>query len=510
MRGAPVLLKYQGDVEAGTSKLPEKDRARVLAALAAHRAFATFSAVNLVCAGSAMLLEPVQSLLELAPVGAFWYARSGLAGNFLAAFLAFVGAQLGNLGFLALAKNLVIGTYDELDTEYYGDLHHKWVLMMTLGSCADACLDAIQGTCLAPMVLNALGATIGEDCCLFYGAVLEFDLLSIGDYGSTGEGCDITCHTVENMVVKFAPVSIGAGCSMRAESVCMPGATMEPCGVLVQGSQVLKGETVPGGEVWSGLPAAFVCAADDDRDAFYRKCFKQATAAGQGALVIPASQPGSSPPSPKKKNSGLELRKKQASLRATAAAPFDVDAVAKALGLSLAASADLFAARDRGDKHALRLFHTLGRLRDSAAAGFVKKTLPPPGRRPPHLRPGTLAVALEITVDDAKQVIRAWRDDDDVATEAVKRAKFALYAQHAGLDDPAGAEAVFAAARGGDDDATAKVAAYRQGGRALFLEGKGGAWGKGKGGRGGGFGKGKGGAKGRGGRGGPRKSGRGF
>ena len=104
-------------------------------------------------------------------------------------------------------------------------------------------------------------------CCLFYGAVLEFDLLSIGDYGSTGEGCDITCHTVENMVVKFAPVSIGAGCSMRAESVCMPGATMEPCGVLVQGSQVLKGETVPGGEVWSGLPAAFVCAADDDRDA---------------------------------------------------------------------------------------------------------------------------------------------------------------------------------------------------------------------------------------------------
>ena len=395
MRGAPVLLKYQGDVEAGTSKLPEKDRARVLAALAAHRDFATFYAFNLFCAGSAMLLEPVQSLLELAPVGAFWYARSGLAGNFLAAFLAFVGAQLGNLGFLALAKNLVIGTYDELDTEYYGDLHHKWVLMMTLGSCADACLDAIQGTCLAPMVLNALGATIGENCCLFYGAVLEFDLLSIGDYGSTGEGCDITCHTVENMVVKFAPVSIGAGCSMRAESVCMPGATMEPCGVLVQGSQVLKGETVPGGEVWSGLPAAFVCAADDDRDAFYRKCFKQATAAGQGALVIPASQPGSSPPSPKKKNSGLELRKKQASLRATAAAPFDVDAVAKALGLSLAASADLFAARDRGDKHALRLFHTLGRLRDSAAAGFVKKTLPPPGRRPPHLRPGTLAVALQ-------------------------------------------------------------------------------------------------------------------
>ena len=26
------------------------------------------------------------------------------------------------------------------------------------------------------------GAVVGRDCCLFYGAVLEFDLLSIGDF----------------------------------------------------------------------------------------------------------------------------------------------------------------------------------------------------------------------------------------------------------------------------------------------------------------------------------------
>ena len=36
---------------------------------------------------------------------------------------------------------------------------------------------------------------------------------------STGEGCDLTAHTVENMVVKFAKVCIADGCTMRAESI---------------------------------------------------------------------------------------------------------------------------------------------------------------------------------------------------------------------------------------------------------------------------------------------------
>ena len=100
--------------------------------------------------------------------------------------------EVFSVALLGVAKYLIIGSYKEEDTEYYGDLHHKWVLMMTVGSCADAMFDAVQGTCFAPFILRALGAQVGKDCCLFYGAVLEFDLMTLGDYASTGDGCDLT------------------------------------------------------------------------------------------------------------------------------------------------------------------------------------------------------------------------------------------------------------------------------------------------------------------------------
>ena len=57
-------------------------------------------------------------------------------------------AQLVPLGVLCAAKRFVVGAYATGDAPYYGDLHHKWVFMMSLGSVTDDLLDAVQGTCL--------------------------------------------------------------------------------------------------------------------------------------------------------------------------------------------------------------------------------------------------------------------------------------------------------------------------------------------------------------------------
>ena len=57
-------------------------------------------------------------------------------------------AQLVPLGVLCAAKRFVVGAYATGDAPYYGDLHHKWVFMMSLGSITDDLLDAVQGTCL--------------------------------------------------------------------------------------------------------------------------------------------------------------------------------------------------------------------------------------------------------------------------------------------------------------------------------------------------------------------------
>jgi hypothetical protein len=43
--------------------------------------------------------------------------------------------------------------------------------------------------------------------------------------------------------------------SILDSGICMPGGVMKKGSLLLERSQVLKGETVPAQEVWEGLPA---------------------------------------------------------------------------------------------------------------------------------------------------------------------------------------------------------------------------------------------------------------
>jgi len=115
-------------------------------------------------------------------------------------------------------------------------------------------MDSFHGTALYSAFLRAMGAKVGSNCTLF-GFTLEFDLLHIGDRVHVGEDCDNTCHTVENMVLKMVPIKLGNGSSMQRHSFVMPGAELSARAVLLEESQVLKGDVVPEGEIWSGNPA---------------------------------------------------------------------------------------------------------------------------------------------------------------------------------------------------------------------------------------------------------------
>lgn len=131
--------------------------------------------------------------------------------------------------------------------------------------CFPDCLSLVSplpdGSVYAIWLYRAFGSKIGENACLL-GSPLEFDLLAVGDCGTVGLNCDVTCHTVEMMVIKLAPVVVGPGATIGNGSVLMPGGEMEACSVLLDQSQVLKGETVPAGEVWAGLPAQPVFRRD--------------------------------------------------------------------------------------------------------------------------------------------------------------------------------------------------------------------------------------------------------
>ena len=152
---------------------------------------------------------------------------------------------------------------------------------------------------------------------------------------------------------------------------------------LSAGSQGLKGEVVPAAEFWSGLPASFSSTVDDARSAFE-------------GLRPPAVE-----------------------------GEFTPEGVASGLGLSLPAAWKLFAAKARGDGDAAKLFASLSRARKVAHLS-KRRTLPPFHLRPPHLRPGKLALVLECTVKDAQGIIQGWRRGDADAVAALTAAHYLL------------------------------------------------------------------------------------
>ena len=57
------------------------------------------------------------------------------------------------------------------------------------------------------------------------------------------------------MVIKLAPTALEDDASVCPHSMLMPGCVLGSRATLLDNSQVLKGEAVPTGERWAGLPA---------------------------------------------------------------------------------------------------------------------------------------------------------------------------------------------------------------------------------------------------------------
>jgi len=161
---------------------------------------------------------------------------------------------LAMLAAMAALKWSLIGRWSTGDRHFYSWFHFRWAALMVAFSSLDDLLDEICGTWLASLYLRLMGAYVGHNVC-FFGHGFEYDLLHIGDHVCIGDSCDVTAHTVENMVMRMEPVRFEQGASCMGGSIVMPGGQMEPWSTLIEHSQVLKGEAVPAGSLFGGLPA---------------------------------------------------------------------------------------------------------------------------------------------------------------------------------------------------------------------------------------------------------------
>ena len=122
-------------------------------------------------------------------------------------------------------------------------------------------LDALRGTPLLPWYLRLLGARIGRQVYIHTTGFLEWDLVEIGDRVALNDDCVLQTHLFEDRVLKASRLEIGADCTVGACSVVLYNSKMEDGARLDALSLLMKGETLPTGTAWAGIPPSWRAGA---------------------------------------------------------------------------------------------------------------------------------------------------------------------------------------------------------------------------------------------------------
>jgi non-ribosomal peptide synthetase-like protein len=118
-----------------------------------------------------------------------------------------------------------------------------------------ALLTWLTGTPLLGPALRMFGAKIGRRALIESTYLTEFDLVDVGDDVAIGDGVSLQTHLFEDRVMKMAYVIIRDRASIGSKSVVLYDSSVEEDVVLAPLSLVMKGETLPAGTSWCGIPA---------------------------------------------------------------------------------------------------------------------------------------------------------------------------------------------------------------------------------------------------------------
>lgn len=116
-------------------------------------------------------------------------------------------------------------------------------------------VGSLTGTPFICWYFRLLGARIGRRVYMETTDLSEFDLAQIGDEAALNADCTVQTHLFEDRVMKMSTVSIGPRCSVGAGSLVLYDTRMEEGAALGDLSLLMKGETLPAGTKWEGVPA---------------------------------------------------------------------------------------------------------------------------------------------------------------------------------------------------------------------------------------------------------------
>lgn len=140
----------------------------------------------------------------------------------------------------------------------------RWQLYLTLQEIRrgerhkTGVLDMITGSQYLVWYFRALGASIGNNVCLYPNGgdpmMTEPDLVSIGDFAAVDDA-SLVAHINTRGVFRLNELMVGRGCVLKSSCRLLSGANMDAHSILLEHTLVLAGETVECGSVWQGWPS---------------------------------------------------------------------------------------------------------------------------------------------------------------------------------------------------------------------------------------------------------------
>lgn len=145
-------------------------------------------------------------------------------------------------------------------------------------------LSVLLGTPYCALWLRLMGCKIGRDVYLETTLFSEFDLVRVGDHAALNAGAVIQNHLFEDRIMKSSSLTIGDRCSVGTMAVVLYDTEMKPGSWLGPLSLLMKGEVLPSGSRWVGIPTTRV-PQNPPQPALPRSLPRRSSSNREGSLV---------------------------------------------------------------------------------------------------------------------------------------------------------------------------------------------------------------------------------
>jgi non-ribosomal peptide synthetase-like protein len=172
----------------------------------------------------------------------------------------YFGAGALVTGVVAALKWLIVARYRPRVEPQWS--HFVWRTELVTGLYENVAVPWVfhwlAGTPLMAPALRVFGARIGRRVFMESHFVTEFDLVHVGDDAAVGGHASLQTHLFEDRVMKMSTVTVGPACSVGSRAVVLYDAELGRGSELDSLSLVMKGESLPEGSRWRGIPARLI------------------------------------------------------------------------------------------------------------------------------------------------------------------------------------------------------------------------------------------------------------